>query len=83
MKYQYVSFRKALIRADKKNISSLLFYLESMICTVYIQSKTVQEIPKMGISKVCKLWAIGKYIFFSKEFKTQLSGKINISKILK
>ena len=25
MKYQYVSFRKALIRADKNNISSLLF----------------------------------------------------------
>ena len=34
MKYQYVSFRKALIRADQKNIRSLHFYLENMIFTV-------------------------------------------------
>ena len=35
IKYQYVSFRKAMIRADQKNTSSCLFYIESMICTVY------------------------------------------------
>ena len=43
MKYQYVSFRKALIMADKNNISSLLFYLESMICTVYFFKVRLSE----------------------------------------
>ena len=51
-----MSFRKALIRADQKNIVVVVAFssiLKAGLVKYTFQSKTDQEIPKMGISKVC------------------------------
>ena len=52
MKYQYVSFRKALVRADQNNIVAFSSILKAWFVQYTFQSETDQEIPKMGISKV-------------------------------
>ena len=67
MKYQYVSFRKALIRADKNNISSLLFYLESMIF--------YSILFKVRLSKKSLKWGFQKCVSYGRLVSTFSSLK--------